>query len=154
MDALITNKILSTGNEMYVDTVPYFKINNELVKLRPMLSKKKGDSSVCQIRHNHTVVFFSVRRFCLINESVIGIGNVTDENIFDAIGKPCLNNPTLKNRSSLINKFIYKVRKISVSKTVIAFPATNIIKQCVHIPIKHSEIDFVVLQPNPFEHHL
>ena len=43
MDALITNKILSTGNEMYVDTIPYFKINNELVKPRPMLSKKKKE---------------------------------------------------------------------------------------------------------------
>ena len=47
----------------------------------------------------------------------------------------------------------YKVRKLSLSNTVVAFPVTSILQQCVHVPVKHSETDFIILQPNPFEHH-
>ena len=74
-------------------------------------------------------------------------------NVFDAIGKPSVKNQTLENRSSLINRYIYKVRKLSLSNTVVAFPVTSILQQCVHVPVKHSETDFIILQPNPFEHH-
>ena len=45
MDALISSSILSPGCDMYINTVPSFKINNEEVKLRAMLSKRKWDSS-------------------------------------------------------------------------------------------------------------
>lgn len=120
-----------------------------------MLSKRKRDSSICQIKHNNDL-FVSVRRFCLINESVIGIGNVFQtmhENIFDTIAKPSISNPTLKNRSNLINRYMYKVKKLSVSNAVVAFTASSIIQLCVHVPIKHSETDFIILQPNLFEHH-
>ena len=125
-------------------------MNNEEVKPRAMLSKRKQDSSICRIKLNDTMFFVSVRRLCLTNGSIIGIGNVfqsMQHNILDAIGKPSLKNHTLQNRSSLI---IYKVQKLS-SKTVVAFPVSSIIQRCVHVP--HSETDFVILQPNPFEHH-
>lgn len=102
------------------------------------------------------MLFVSVRRLCFINGSTIGIGNVfqsMQHDILNAIGKPSVKNHTLQNRSSLINRYIYKVRKLSLSKTVVAFPVSSIIQQCVHVPLKHSETDFVILQPNPFEHH-
>ena len=137
---------------MYINTVPSFKMNNEKVKPRAMLSKRKQDSSICRIKSNDTMFFVSVGRLCLTNGSIIGIGNVfqsMQHNILDAIGKPSVKNHTLQNRSSLI---IYKVQKLS-SKTVVAFPVSSIIQRCVHVPLKHSETDFVILQPNPFEHH-
>ena len=86
----------------------------------------------------------------------MGIGNVfqcMQHNVFDAIGKPSVKNQILENRSSLINRYIYKVRKLSLSNAVVAFPVTSILQQCVHVPVKHSETDFITLQPNPFEHH-
>ena len=88
--------------------------------------------------------------------SITGIGNVfqcMQHNVFDAIGKPSVKNQTLENRSSLINRYMYKVRKLSLSNAVVAFPVTSILQQCVHVPVKHSETDLIILQPNPFEHH-
>ena len=75
-------------------------------------------------------------------------------NVLDAIGKPSVKNQTLENRSSLINRYIYKVRKLSLSNTVVALPVTSILQQlCVHVPVKHSKTDYIILQPNPFENH-
>ena len=104
MDALISSSILSPGCDMYINTVPSIKINNEEVKPRAMLSRRKRDSSICKIKWNHTMLFVSVRRLCFINGSTIGIGNVFQSmhhNILDAIGKPSVNNHTLQNRSSI-----------------------------------------------------
>ena len=69
-------------------------------------------------------------------------------NIFDAIGKPSVNIHTLQNRSSLI----IQGTKAIIVKDCCSLPS-SIIQQCVHVPLKHSETDFVILQPNPFEHH-
>ena len=74
--------------------------------------------------------------------------NACNVYVFDAIGKPSVKNQTLENRSSLINRYIYKVLKLSLSNTVVAFPVTSILQQCVHVPVKHSETDFIILQPN------
>ena len=62
-------------------------------------------------------------------------------NIFDDIGTPSINNCTLSNGSGVINRFIFKVRKLSVTISIVAFTASSIIQLCVHIPIKHSETD-------------
>ena len=74
MDALLKDRILI--EEVKVSVVSSYKIHNEEVKPRPMIFKTKRDSSVCQIKYNEKVLFVSVRRFCIINSSVIGIGNV------------------------------------------------------------------------------
>ena len=154
MDALLKDRILI--EEVKVSVVSSYKIHNEEVKPRPMIFKTKRDSSICQIKYNEKVLFVSVRRFCIINSSVIGIGNVFETvhgNIFDDIGTPSINNCTLSNGSGVINRFIFKVRKLSVTNSIVAFTASSIIQLCVHIPIKHSETDYIVLQPNHFEHH-
>ena len=111
MDALLKDRILI--EEVKVSVVSSYKIHNEEVKPRPMIFKTKRDSSVCQIKYNEKVLFVSVRRFCIINSSVIGIGNVFETvhgNIFDDIGTPSINNCTLSNGSGVINQFIFKVR--------------------------------------------
>ena len=66
----------------------------KLVKPRAMLSKRKWDSSVRRIKWNHTMLFVSVRRLCLINGNITGtcIDNVFQSmhhNTFDTIGKFC-----------------------------------------------------------------
>lgn len=61
MDAVISSSI-SPGCHMHINTVPSIKINNEEVKPRAMLSKRKRDSSVFRIKWNHTMLFVSVRR--------------------------------------------------------------------------------------------
>ena len=101
MDALLKDRMLV--EEERVSIIPSFKIHNEKVKPRPMISKRKRDSSVCQIKYNENLVFVSVRRFCMINGSVIGIGNVFEtlhENIFNYIGTPFIKNSSLINGSA------------------------------------------------------
>ena len=45
-----------------------------------------------------------------------------------------------------------KVKKISVSKQVVAVAVNNLIQKCVHVPIKHSSTDFIIFMPNVYEH--
>ena len=94
-----------------------------------MICKTKRDGSVCQIKYNEKVLFVSVRRFGIINISVIGIGNVFETvhgNIFDDIGTQSINNCTLSNGSGVINRFIFKVRKLSVTNSIVAFTAMQV----------------------------
>ena len=45
-------------------------------------------------------------------------------------------------------------KKVSVSNKAVAVRVEAIIHQkCVHIPVKHSDIDIIVKQPNINEHH-
>lgn len=141
---------------MCVTTVRQYYFNNDMVLPRAIDCKKKQDSSVCQVSYCSTFLFVSVRRLCLIDNEIIGIQDdfqKTEENIFAHIGEMTVSDATLRNKSSLINDYIYKVKKVSVSNCIVAFPAKFIVKKCIHIPIKHSENDFIVLKPNTYERH-
>ena len=53
--------------------------------------------------------------------------------------------------SKSVNKFIFCVKKLSLSNKMVAIPATDIKLKCIHIPIKGSPVDLVL--PNMYEHH-
>ena len=46
--------------------------------------------------------------------------------------------------------FMHKVKKVSVTKKTIAVPVDNIKRVCVHIALKYSPIDLVIMQPNEY----
>ena len=150
MDALLKDRMLV--EEERVSIVPSFKIHNEEVKPRPMISKRKRDSSVCQIKYNENLVFVSVRRFCMINGS-IGIGNVFEtlhENIFNDIGTPYIKNISLINGSALLNRFLFKVRKLSVTNAIVTFHNSTM-RPYTYKAFCHRL--YCIVQPNHFEHH-
>ena len=56
-------------------------------------------------------------------------------------------------KHTFINQCFKKVNKISVSNKAVAVRVEAIDQKCVHIPVKHSDIDIIVKQPNIYEHH-
>ena len=53
----------------------------------------------------------------------------------------------------MVCRHFYKVQKVSVSKQVVAVSVNNLIQICVHVPIKHSSTDTIIIMPNIYEHH-
>ena len=56
-------------------------------------------------------------------------------------------------RNTLLNRYFSIVKKITVSNQLEAVGVDAIKQKCVHVPIKHSPTDVIVLQPNVYEHH-
>ena len=64
------------------------------------------------------------------------------------------------HHSSLLLQDIEAARTISPEKgeklsprSLHATPNSNLLKKCIHIPIKISETDYIVLLPNIYEYH-
>ena len=80
---------------------------------------------------------------CTINKNWYAIGDIlekTQESILDCDDNfPCAHQQ--------IKNFIYKV-KMSLTKKMIAIPVGSIVRICVHIVVKYSPIDYIILQPN------
>ena len=103
--------------------------------------KKKRNSSVCEVENSDNFeLLFAV---CTINKNWYAIGDVlekTQESILDCGDNfPCAHQQ--------IKNFIYKV-KMSLTKKMIAIPVGSIVRICVHIAVKYSPIDYIILQPN------
>ena len=48
-----------------------------------------------------------------------------------------------------INLYIHKVKKLSLSKRLIAICPEHLLEKCVHIPVKYSPTDYIV---NDYDH--
>ena len=115
---------------------------------------KLRDSSVCMFQVGPNTMMGSIRKFVFLNEeptAIIDIFETVEENLLQAAHvrarRPCYANNTF------INECFKKVKKISVSNKAVAVRVKAIHQKCVHIPVKHSDIDVIVKQPNIYEHH-
>ena len=146
--ALLSINIVSSE---IVATINRLKLPLQVLHIRN--EKRKRNTSVCEVRYsensdNFELIFISVRRLCTINKNWYAIGDVlekTHESILD-----CEDNFPCAHRH--IQNFIHKV-KMSLTKRTIAVPVCNIIRVCVHIAIKYFPMDYIILQPNEYEHH-
>ena len=82
--------------------------------------------------------------FCLVDEVPTAIVSLFDSS--DASDDSI-------TAAACIQLFIFKVKKLSLSQRCIAIPLQNIVRKCVHIPMKHSASDYIVTIPNSVEHH-
>ena len=135
-----------------VATVNKLKLSLQVLHIRN--EKRKRNSSVCEVKYfensdDFELLFISVRCLCTINKNWYAIGDVlekTQESILDCGDNfPCAHQQ--------IKNFIYKVKKMSLTKKLIAIPVGSIVRVCVHIAVKYSPIDYIILQPNEYEHH-
>ena len=135
-----------------VTTVNRLKFGLQMLHIRNKETKR--NSSVCEVRYTENaasfeLLFISVRRICMINNVWYAIGDVfdkTNEKILDCDdGVLCAHQH--------IEKYMHKVKKVSLTKKTIAVSINNIISVCVHIALKYSPTDYIFLQPNEYEHH-
>lgn len=144
-------------------TVPVFKRYKHslgVLHSRDDECKFARNSSICLFRYrepastHEQIGFGSIRTLCFTGTCGVPVAIVR---LFQGTGEDVLGPPPTsyvsKLRSRKINAFVFKVKKLSVVNQVIAISTSAIVSKCVHIPIKHSPVDFIVIQPNFHEHH-
>ena len=119
-----------------------------------MLGKKTlRDSSVCEFLHGSDLLLGSIRRFCITVEGPVAIID-TFENMTESILSDVTFSKPIYSRNALqITKYFVKVKKLSVSNTVLAVSVNSLKRKCIHTPIKKSQTDIIVFIPNTYEHH-
>ena len=110
-----------------VTTVNRLKFGLQMLHIRNKETKR--NSSVCEVRYTENaasfeLLFISVRRICMINNVWYAIGDKTNEKILDCDdGVLCAHQH--------IEKYMHKVKKVSLTKKTIAVSINNIISVCV-----------------------
>ena len=109
--------------------------------------------SICSIKLESDTVFGSVETLFDINGShmaIISVYEIVEEQVLDNLMPPTL---LQLHKYKVCTPFIFKVKKLSLSKTIVTKPVKNILSKCVLVPIKHSPTDIIIVPPNSFEHH-
>ena len=120
-------------------------------------SQKKTQrcSSVCAFQHGSEMLFGFIGLFCFTDGLPIAVIDIFEQTHDGLL--TCLREPSLDgldgSQTEPLNDFVFKVKKLSVSDKTVAVPVTSILAKCVHIPIKYSPCDYIVMIPNTFEHH-
>ena len=110
------------------------------------------DGSICIFKYESVLQFGSIYQFCFAKGEIVAIVNLfrlSEQNLLDSVRPTTL---TLALSNS-INKFVFCVEKLSLTNQTVAIPASSINFKCIHIPVKGSPLDFIILIPNMFEHH-
>lgn len=112
-------------------------------------------SSVCALKHNSGMLFGSIVLFCFTDGVPIAVVDIFEQTCESPLS--CLRDPSLNgldgSQTKALNDFVFKVKKLSVSNKTVAVPVSSILAKCIHIPIKYSPCDYIVMIPNIFEHH-
>lgn len=117
--------------------------------------QRARDGSICIFKYQSTLLFGSIIKFCFARHlavAIVRVFNLSERSILDTVHAPTLSDDALTLCSN-INKFIFCVKKLSLSNRVVAIPASAISLKCVHIPQKGSPLDFIITLPNLYEHH-
>lgn len=135
---------------------PRYKING--VTFSSSKQCKLRNSSICQIKiqSSHEICFGSIGAFCFtggVPAVLVSVFESTENCVIGESRSRSVLQPDDCRAAKCVELFIFKVKKISISNRLVAIPPENIIRKCVHIPLKHSPTDFIVTLPNYFENH-
>ena len=92
------------------------------------------NNSICSIKLKSDG---SVETLCDINGShmaIISVYEIVEEQVLDNLLPPTV---LQLQRYKVCTPFIFKVKKLSLSKTVVTVPAENILSKCALVPITH-----------------
>ena len=116
---------------------------------------KSRNSSVISFLENGKLQFGYILFFSLGGSPIALVEkfSIMDKGILDNLDPPELQQLLHQDIRTVLGNIIYQVKKLSVSKQLIALPNTSIVNKCVLIPVKGVEWNYVILQPNSIEHH-
>ena len=147
------------GANLRTDVLPVFgRIKKSGVVYHSYLhSKGQGlrNSSICMFADLSTdeTCFGHIKLFCVVKNiqvTIVEQFEVTGGSPLDELRCPQLSE--LRNSNKVLKNIIYEVKKLSISSKIVAIPTSSILSKCVHIPVKYSPVDYIVVQPNLFEH--
>lgn len=144
----VTTNYLPVFYRYRLNSVTYCSSNQRRVR----------NSSICRVRipSSHEVCFGSISTFCFANgvpAAVVSVYESTDDCIISESSYHSFLQPDDHAAAKCVKLFMFKVKKLSISKRLVAIPPEVILGKCVHIPIKHSPTDCIVTMPNYVEHH-
>ena len=135
--------LLSEQENAICDTYPVFrklKIGHVVYHSKKSTECKR-DSSICMFGDHDNVCFGQINYFLLATEPYAILEQ------FEKIGGDIVES------AKFINTIIYKVKKLSVSSKLTIIRANSILLKCVLVPMKGEEYNYIILQPNTYEHH-
>ena len=156
-------KVLEEAGFHVTSSLPFFpsyKHGDFVTSMAKMHNSR--NNSICKIRITdkpHVEEFFgSIQKFCFINGTPIALVA-----LFEKINEDIVSVPDLQHHHTLLendhkaarifNLFAVKVKKLSLSRKLVAVTTNNIAEKAVHVPIKYSPYDIIVSIPGNIEHH-
>ena len=132
------------------DTYTVFKKlkKNHLVYHSKKSVSCKRDSSICMFSTETDEVCFGQIQYFLL---VTGLEPFVLVEEFKKTGCDIIQSS--EHPAKFINTIIHQVKKLSLSSKLNLIKATSIISKCVLIPMKGEEYNYIVVQPNTYEHH-
>ena len=160
VDESSASALFSAGFIDSVDPLPTLPVcerirHNSTLYSTTSNKQRARDGSICIFNYQSTILFGSIAQFCFARHvavAIVRVFNLTERSLLDVLHASTLPNET-QTLCSSINKFIFCVKKLSLSNRTLAIPVSAISLKCIHIPQKGSPLDFIITLPNIFEHH-
>ena len=151
LDAQVTSALLSAnfvtrGSTDSLPTLPVFKRVRHKSILYTAVDdqhRRARNGSICIFRHQSELHFGSITQFCFSKGQKLAVIKT-----FEETGQSILKNTTLPAAFNnlmchSIDGFIFCVKKLSLTNTIVAVPVTDLCAKCIHIPIKGSPVDLL-----------
>ena len=101
--------------------------------------------------------FAVIEYFCLLSSTqplaILHEFERTPKSILNSIRPPRTQELKVLTTAKQLSDHVTEVKKLSQASTIKAVPLSAIKKKCVLIPQKGQPIDYLVIIPNPYEHH-
>ena len=113
---------------------------------------KRNSSVCCYHDEDHNLKFGEIQKFCRTTRALVVLKQlrVTESSLLKRFGLPGRDVLQQYAEVDLLSSFIHEVSQPS---NTIAIPIEQLKGLCVFIHLPHRSFDYVVLQPNSFEHH-
>ena len=111
------------------------------------------DSSVCEFLYGSDLLLGSIRCFCITMEGPVAIIDTFERMTESILSDITFSKPIYSRNALQLSHYFVKVKKLSVSNTVLAVSVNCIKRKCIHISIAKSQTDIIVFIPNNYEHH-
>ena len=111
------------------------------------------DSSVCEFLYGSDLLLGSIRCFCITMEGPVAIIGTFERMTESILSDITFSKPIYSRNALQLSHYFVKVKKLSVSNTVLAVSVNCIKRKCIHISIAKSQTDIIVFIPNNYEHH-
>ena len=131
------------------------KSKSILYTTRKNEDQRVRNSSICIFKHESQLLFGSIMQFCFSKGETVAVIRVFEhvqQSLLDSVDSPRI--PELNySVCEDIDNYIFCVKKLSLTNLILAVPALSLCAKCVHIPLKGSPYDYIVVIPNMFEYH-
>ena len=125
------------------------RVKSKSIQLEKNEDQRVRNSSICIFKHESQMLFGSIMQFCFSKGETVAVIRVFEHiqrSLLDSVDSPRI--PELNHSvCEDIDNYIFCVKKLSLTNLILAVPALSLCAKCVHIPLKGSPYDYIVVIP-------